>query len=94
MRRESHVQFCQGRFPGATHLVITSKSKELLEGEVKPLVGWDGSHLSYQKEERFGNAKLDLSRAIALVKSSMSTLVATRLPPMYTKTAKFRLMAW
>jgi len=75
MRRESHVQFCQGRFPGATHLVITSKSKELLEGEVKPLVGWDGSHLSYQKEERFGNAKLDLSQPLPLVKSPMSTLV-------------------
>ena len=26
------------QFPGATHLVITSKSKELLEGEIKSLV--------------------------------------------------------
>lgn len=41
MSREAHVQFCESpgvRLPGATHLVITSKSKELLEGEVKPLV--------------------------------------------------------
>jgi RNA-directed DNA polymerase len=41
MSREAHVQFCESlgvRFPGATHLVITSKSKELLEREVQPLV--------------------------------------------------------
>lgn len=41
MSRETHVQFCEGlgvQFPGATHLVVTSKSKELLEGEIKPLV--------------------------------------------------------
>ena len=41
MSREAHVRFYEGlgvRLPGATHLVITSKSKELLEGEIKPLV--------------------------------------------------------
>jgi RNA-directed DNA polymerase len=26
------------KLPGATHLVITGKTKELLEGEIKPLV--------------------------------------------------------
>ena len=41
MSREAHVQFCESlgvRFPGATHLIITSRTKELLEGGVKPLV--------------------------------------------------------
>ena len=41
MSREAHVQFCERlgvRFPGATHLIITGCSKELLENEVKPLV--------------------------------------------------------
>jgi RNA-directed DNA polymerase len=41
MSREAHVQFCERlgvRFPGATHLIITGRTKELLGGEVKPLV--------------------------------------------------------
>jgi hypothetical protein len=41
MSREAHVQFCESlgvRFPGATHPIITGRSKELLEGEIQPLV--------------------------------------------------------
>src|SRR5713101_7361475 len=41
MSREVHVRFCERggvRFPSATHLIITGRSKELLEDEVKPLV--------------------------------------------------------
>src|SRR5216684_2065942 len=41
MSREVHVRFCERggvRFPSATHLIITGRSKELLENEVKPLV--------------------------------------------------------
>src|SRR5215472_5895411 len=41
MRRELHVRFCESggvRFPSATRLIVTSKSKELLERDVKPLV--------------------------------------------------------
>ena len=40
MSCEVHVRFCEGvgvRFPRATRLVITGKTKELLEDEVKPL---------------------------------------------------------
>ena len=39
MRRESHVRFCEGggvKFPSATRLVITGKSKRLLVEDVKP----------------------------------------------------------
>ena len=41
MSRETHVQFCEGlgvQFPGATHLIITGRTKELLEREIKPLI--------------------------------------------------------
>ena len=41
MSREAHVRFYEGlgvRLPGATHLVITGRTKELLEGEIKPIV--------------------------------------------------------
>jgi len=41
MRRELHVRFCEGggvRFPSATRLIVTGRSKDLLEGEVKPLI--------------------------------------------------------
>jgi len=41
MSREAHVRFYEGLgvgVPGATHLVITGRTKELLEGEIKPLV--------------------------------------------------------
>ena len=41
MRREFHVRFCEGvgvRFPRATRLIITGRTKELLEKEVQPLI--------------------------------------------------------
>jgi RNA-directed DNA polymerase len=41
MSREAHVQFCESlgvRFPGATHLVVTGISKEILELNVLPAV--------------------------------------------------------
>ena len=41
MKRECHVRFCEGlgvKIPGATRLIITGNSKELLEQEVKPCV--------------------------------------------------------
>src|SRR5215510_8051560 len=40
MRREFHVRFCEGagvRFPRATRLIITGRTKELLEEKVRPL---------------------------------------------------------
>jgi hypothetical protein len=41
MSREVHVRFCERggvRFPSATHLIVTSRSKELLETEVKAII--------------------------------------------------------
>ena len=41
MSREAHVRFYEGlgvRLPGATHLIITGRTKELLEREIKPLI--------------------------------------------------------
>ena len=41
MRREFHVRFSEGlgvRSPGATRLIVTGKSKRLLEGSVKPAI--------------------------------------------------------
>jgi RNA-directed DNA polymerase len=56
MSREVHVRFCERggvRFPSATHLIITGRSKEMLENEVKPLIvkflGKRGLELSPEK---------------------------------------------
>ena len=41
MSREVHVRFCEGlgvRFPRATHLIITGRSRDLLEQEVLPIL--------------------------------------------------------
>src|SRR5713226_4588807 len=56
MSREAPVRFCEGlgvQFPRATRLIITGTSKELLRGEVQPLVAHflkeRGLELSHEK---------------------------------------------